>query len=197
MKIVGITGGVGSGKTQLLNYMKEHYNCHIVLADEVAHKVKEKGQACYNELLNYLGTDILLKDGSIDKFKMAEKIFQNKEVLLKVNAIIHPAVKLYIRGELETKKSEDCDFFFIEAALLIEAGYEEIVDEFWYIYAPLEERVRRLKSSRGYTEEKIRNILKEQLSEEAFRAHCGVVIDNSGSLSDAFQQIDKKLGEYL
>ena len=85
------------------------------------------------------------------------------------------------------------DFLFIEAALLIECGYDKIVDELWYIYADKEVRRQRLKESRGYSDEKIDNIFKNQLSEDKFRSHCKVVIDNSGTLEDTCKQIDRAL----
>ena len=95
------------------------------------------------------------------------------------------------------RKKEQYDFFFVEAALLIEDGYLEIVDEMWYIYAREEVRRQRLKTTRMYSDEKIDAIMESQLREEDFRKYCKVVIDNSEALTDACRQIDEKLGEYL
>lgn len=198
MKVIGITGGVGAGKTALLAYVKERYRCRVILADEVAHLVEMPGQKCYQELVTLLGNVILNPDGTIDKKRMAEKIFADSAVLEQVNAIVHPAVKEYILQEIaQSRKEEKEDFLFVEAALLIEGGYEKILDELWYIYAQPEVRRSRLKAGRAYSDEKIDRILKEQLSEKEFRQHCRVVIDNSGSLADACQQINEKLEEYL
>ena len=127
---------------------------------------------------------------------MAATIFQSEELLEKVNAIIHPAVKDMILCEIkQTREKGDVSFFFIEAALLIECGYLNIVDEMWYIYAKEDVRRERLKQSRNYSDEKIDAIMDSQLKEEEFRKHCRVIIDNSGSLEDAYEQIDRKLGE--
>ncbi|MBD5395379.1 MAG: dephospho-CoA kinase [Lachnospiraceae bacterium] len=198
MRVIGITGGVGAGKSQILSYIQENYNCRILLADEAAHKVKEPGQPCYNRLIELLSEDILNEDRSINKQKMAEKIFASADLLKQVNDIIHPAVKELILNTIkEERDSLSHDFFFIEAALLIEDGYLEIVDEMWYIYAREEIRRKRLKNTRNYTDEKIDSIVKSQLTEEEFRKNCKVIIDNSGILSDAYGQIDEKLGEYL
>lgn len=198
MKIIGFTGGAGSGKTQVLAYIKEKYYCRVILADEVAHKVKEPGQECYEALVKLLGTEILSPDGQIDRAAMAEKIFAEDELLREVNDLIHPTVKKYILAAIEQAYREEAlDFLFIEAALLIEDGYENIVDELWYIYAAEPVRRARLKASRAYSEEKITGILEKQLSEEEYRKHCKVVIDNSGSLAHTYQQIDRKLEEYL
>lgn len=198
MRTIGITGGVGSGKSEILSYIREHYNCRIILADETAHELEEPGQICYQKLVALLGTRILNADGTIHKGKMAAVVFKDKEMLQKVNAIVHPAVKDYIGQELQKEKEwNQYDFFFLEAALLIEEHYETIMDELWYIYAKEDVRRERLKKSRGYSDEKITQIMKEQLPEQIFRAYCKVVIDNSGAIEDAYKQIDEKLGGYL
>lgn len=198
MKVIGITGGVGAGKSAILAYIKEKYNCRILLADEAAHLVKEPGQPCYEKLVKLLSRDILNEDGTINKQKMAEKIFASELLRLEVNHIIHPAVKELILNAIEEeRRKEQYDFFFLEAALLIEDGYLEIVDEMWYIYAREEVRRQRLKTSRKYSDEKIDAIMESQLKEEDFRKYCKVVIDNSEALTDAYRQIDEKLGEYL
>ncbi len=198
MRIIGFTGGVGSGKSRVLDYVRERYNCRVVLADEVAHRVKEPGQGCYGALVEMLGEGVLAADGRIDRAAMAERIFADEEVLKAVNRVIHPAVKEYILGVIRQERQDGrLDFLFLEAALLIEDGYEDIVDELWYIYAPEALRRERLRVSRSYSDEKITGILARQLSEEEYRRHCGVVIDNSGSLADTYRQIDGKLEEYL
>ena len=194
MKLIGITGGVGAGKSAILSYLQENYNCRVELADLIAHKVKEPGQPCYDALIALLGQEILNDDGTINKGRMADIIFSDDEKLVAVNALIHPAVKQYFLAEVEKeRKIGKIDYFFLEAALLIEDGYERIMDEIWYIYATEEVRMRRLMASRGYSEEKVRSIMAEQLSDEAFRKSCVFVIDNSYSLEETYQQIDGKL----
>ena len=198
MRVIGITGGVGAGKSKVLEYLEEKYNCRVILADKVAHMLEEKGQKCYEELTALLGEEILLPDKSIDKQKMAEIIFADMDLLHKVNNIVHPAVKAYIVKTIEDKRIEGrLDFLFIEAALLIEDGYDVIVDELWYIHSDVDVRRDRLKSTRAYSDEKIDEIIQKQLSEEEFRKHCKVIIDNSGNFKTACKQIDEKMEEYL
>lgn len=198
MHVIGITGGVGAGKTKILTYLSEHYSCRIILADEVANQLKEPGQKCYEEIVTLLGTQILKPDGTIDRLKMAERIFSNQELLQRVNEIIHPAVKEYILQAIEEERCRDkIDFLFLEAALLIEEGYESIVDELWYIYADEAVRAERLKTNRQYSDEKIQKILRSQLSDAEYRAHCSTVIDNGVALEETYRQIEKKMGEYL
>ena len=198
MQIIGITGGIGAGKSQVLQYIQNHYKCRVILADDVGNEVKLPGKICYNQLVDLLGNDILDKEGFIQKEKMAARIFSNKELLLQVNAIIHPAVMDYIVTEIQKEKEAGIqDFFFVEAALLIECGYASYVDEMWYVYASDEIRRERLRANRHYSDEKITSIMKGQLQEEEFRKHCQVVIDNSDDFSKTEKQIDKILGDKL
>lgn len=190
---IGITGGVGSGKSRVLEYLGLHTKSRILLADEVAHLVKEPESECYRQLVCLLGTSVLEKDGRIHRGKMAEMIFGNKELLCQVNAIIHPAVQAYILKAMEKEEKEGkAEVFFLEAALLIEAGYLTYLDELWYIYSERGIREKRLKESRGYTPEKIRQIIEKQLSEEEFRRYAQVVIDNSREFSDTCRQLEKE-----
>ena len=106
------------------------------------------------------------------------------------------AVKAYILQEIEAEREAGkIDAFFVEAALLIEEGYGELLDELWYIFAQKEVRRKRLIQDRGYSEEKVEQIFASQLSEEEFRCHCKVVIDNSADLGDTYRQIDERLKE--
>lgn len=180
MLVIGITGGVGCGKSRVMEYLQEHCNCRIVLADDVGNKVKEPGQKCYEKIVALLGEEVLNEDKTINKFRMAEMIFADTAVLEQVNRIIHPAVEEYILNEIETeKRKQKIDVFFLEAALLIEAGYLQYLDELWYIYSNEEVRKERLKASRQYSDEKIRKIMAGQLSEEEFRKYADAVLDNS------------------
>ena len=196
MKIIGITGGVGSGKTQVLSYIEKHYKCRIVRSDETAHLLYEPGQECYKKLVALLGLEILADDKTIDEGKMAAVIFSNKMLLERVNQIVHPEVKNYILRQIEYEKGKGVvDYFFIEAALLIEEHYDQIVDELWYIYADTQIREKRLIENRQYSTQKIAYIMEGQLSEEEFRKHCQVVISNNGSLEETYKQIKGIMGD--
>lgn len=198
MKVIGITGGIGCGKSAILAHIAFSYRCKVILADEIAHIVKEPGQLCYRELVALLGTDILDADGYISKDKMSEMIFSDPGLLARVNGIIHPAVKTYIKTIIADEgEKQEIDFLFIEAALLIEDGYEMIVDEIWYIHSDMALRRERLREFRGYSGEKVEAIINSQLSEAEFRSRCKVVIVNNGALADAYKQVEEKLGEYL
>lgn len=197
MQLIGITGGVGAGKTEILTFIKKHYRCKVYLADEVAHMVQKPGELCYKELVRLLGREILSVEGTIDRKKMADAIFGNEKLLKQVNAIVHPAVRSYLEhAVLEAEKEGTAELVFIEAALLIECGYKEFVDELWYIYASPQVRKERLMRHRGYSEEKVAQIMKRQLTEEVFRKNADFVIDNSDTLEGAYNRIKERLEAY-
>lgn len=200
MKIIGVTGGVGSGKTELLHYIEKNYRCRILLADEASHEVMQKGGRIYEPLVALLGSSVLDSSGEINRKEMAARIFSHEELLGRVNALIHPAVREFIleavaeeREKAAAGADDAVDYFFLEAALLIECGYRSVVDEMWYIYCDLAVRRERLKKSRGYSDEKIDSILSSQLTEAEFRSGSDVIIDNSGNLEDAYRQIREAL----
>lgn len=196
MKIIGITGGVGAGKTQVLSYIEEHYKCRIIRADEAAHLLYEPGQECHRELVRFLGYGMLNADNTINKARMAEVIFSDKTLLEGVNQIVHPAVKKYILGQIAYEKERGAaDYFFIEAALLIEERYDQIVDEMWYVHSDAGVRKRRLMENRHYSEQKTEDIMRGQLGEAEFRKYCQKVIVNNDDLEETYKQIEKIMGD--
>lgn len=196
MKVIGVTGGVGAGKSEILNFIADNWNATVVEADEVGYLVMKPGKSCFAPIVELFGPGILQEDGTLDRTKIAEMVFEDKELLDKLNAIVHPAVKKYIRKAIEREKENETDFFIVEAALLIEDKYDEICDELWYIYADEEIRKERLMSERGYSDEKIKGIMANQLSEEEFCRHCAFEIDNSGDFEETKQQIDQRMKKY-
>ena len=193
MKIIGITGGVGSGKSRVLSYMETKYRAVICQADHVAWKLQEPGQKCYTKIVTCFGENILNDDGTINREKLGRIVFADKDKLLEINQIMHPAVKEYILEWIQREQANETTYFIIEAALLLEENYNQICDEMWYIYCHESIRRERLKLNRGYTDEKIDAIIASQLYEEIFRRECQIVIDNSGDFEDTCYQIDKAM----
>lgn len=197
MKFIGITGGVGAGKSAILEYIAEHYNAKVMLADEIAHDLMMPGTKCYDTIKEAFGAeDIFLQDGSFDRLKMAQVIFSDETKREQMNGIVHPAVREYILEVYEAEKTKGAlDFLILEAALLIEEHYDEICDELWYIYTSEENRRERLHENRGYSDEKIDGIFASQLTEEEYRRYCVKVIDNNGSVEDTNLQLVKIFNE--
>ena len=194
MKFIGITGGVGAGKSQILSYLAKKPDTEVMLADEIAHTLMQPGTQCYERIIEAFGAGICLPEGGFDRQKLAELIFSREEKRKQMNAIVHPAVKEYVKKRAERERERGAlKLLVLEAALLIEEHYDEICDELWYIYTREDVRRERLIKDRGYSEEKIRQIFCSQLGEAEYRSACAAVIDNNGTIEDTLRQIDRIL----
>lgn len=194
MKILGITGGIGAGKSTVLACLKEQYNACVIQADQVARDLQQPGGRCYERILEEFGTGILAEDGTIDRGVLASVVFSDADRLRLLNQIVHPAVKQQITEEIERQRKKGTLLTVIEAALLLEERYDLICDEIWYIYADADVRVRRLMESRDYTREKALQIMASQLPDGQYRSRCARTIDNSGDFSaDTRRQISEAM----
>ncbi|MCI1305481.1 MAG: dephospho-CoA kinase [Lachnospiraceae bacterium] len=193
MKKIGITGGVGCGKSAVMEYISAHYDAVTIRADEVGRKLMEPDAPCFDPVVALFGPRILRNDGTLDRAKIAEEVFADEQKRKALDDIIHPAVRTYITDAMALAAQAGHKWFFLEAALLIEEDYRAILDELWYIYAEQSVRRKRLAASRGYSAEKIDSIMKSQLSEEAFRGACDFEIDNSGDFRETAAAIDRKM----
>ncbi|MDO4735024.1 MAG: dephospho-CoA kinase [Lachnospiraceae bacterium] len=214
--VIGVTGGVGAGKSTVLMILEKNYNAKIIMADDVAKELMEPGGASYEAVVNAFGEDILVSSEEssiiaeeestdydsesisdqaelkrpIDRKKLAEIIFNDDEKLALVNSLTHPKVKEEILSRIDNFYLEDEDaLIVVEAALLIEAGYEDILDSLWIVTVDTEVRIERLMRDRGYTREKCLSIMDNQLSDEEFTAHADVIINNSYTLENTEEQV--------
>ena len=200
MIIIGVTGGMGAGKSRVLAYLEEKWNARTIRLDDISRDLLARNGLCYEQTIHIFGEEIVKPDGDLDRALIARMIFEDSRLRDRLNALVHPAVKVEVRRIAEEMRQLDAGLLVVEAALLIEGGYREICDELWYIYADEAVRRERLKSSRGYTDERIDGTFATQLSDNAFRACVDFVVDNSGSFEDAARAIDSHLmkitGEY-
>lgn len=195
MHVIGITGGAGAGKSAVLAYLRQAYDAQVIQADEVAKDLQQKGQKVFEDIVAAFGNTILDREGSLDRQALAEIVFRDDTELRILNSIVHPAVKRRIIKDIEEMQGR-CEYLFIEAALLIEEHYDAICEELWYIDTADDVRIRRLKESRGYSDEKIKGMFASQKSREEFAAACQAVIDNSGEFSSACRQIDCQMKRF-
>lgn len=196
MKFIGITGGIGAGKSTVLSLLKENFNCKVLLADEVAADLMRAGKECFEAVVALSWPESIVgPDGQINRPLMAKLMFADDELRVSVNNIVHPAVEKEVLNQVEEeRKKHNIEYFFFEAALLIECGYGKLVDEMWYIYADENVRTKRLMESRGYGVERIKNTIMSQRSDASFREHADRVIDNSGDKEQTLLQLRHILG---
>ena len=196
MKVYGITGGAGTGKSEVIKMLQENFGGCVIMSDEVARELMQKGNISYQLIVEYFGRDILMDDGEIDRKKLADHVFNNKEALEKLNSMTHPYVQDEIRKLIaEAEASGECRFVALESAILLECGYEDICDEFWYVYTKPEIRRQRMKETRNYSDEKVDSVMRNQQPDEVFFKQCSFVIKNNTTLSDVYAQLKEKLDQ--
>jgi dephospho-CoA kinase len=190
MKVIGLTGGIGSGKSLVATIMKEQYGASIIDTDGIAREQMEPGGASYQEVVDCFGAGILTSDGRIDRAKLAAIIFEDQEKRLQINGITHPKVLLEVQKQIVLHhQCDDVPYLLIETALMIESGYDFVCDEVWYVFAPEELRRRWLREERGYSDEKIDAIYANQCKAEAFREKFPRVIENIGDINRLQEQV--------
>ena len=196
--IIGVTGGVGCGKSAIMDMLHDRFGAEIILADNVGHEVMDPKEDAYLQIVEHFGVEMLDEDGAIDRKKLGAYVFNDKEELEFLNSVIHPAVKKKILKRIEEIEADSMEepFIAIEAALLLEDNYDAICDKVIYVYADESVRRQRLKDSRGYTDEKIDSIMKNQMSEVEFRERCDDVLDNSKNLYFTFKNLQKIVDKY-
>lgn len=192
--IIGLTGGIGTGKSTVLKILKDRYLFHVFEADKMGHEVMKPATIVHEKLVNHFGYEILKPDEFIDRAKLANIVFSDDEELKFINELIHPAVIAEIESRIQRIKDIEKDAnFVIEAALLFETGFDRICDQVWYVYADTSTRRVRLKEERGYSDKKIDDIICQQLNEEEFKKRADVFLDNSDSFDKTKAQIENIL----
>ena len=186
---MGITGGVGSGKSRVLEILKEEYGFRVIQADQVAKDLMQPGQESYRAVVDFLGPSILNEDGTINRPAMAQVIFGCPDKRIQVDRLTHPLVWNTAFGEALACPEP---LVVIEAAIPSKE-FRDNCGEMWYVYTSRENRIKRLGENRGYTVEKTLAIMENQVSEETFRAFSDAVIDNNGTLEETRAQIQALL----
>ncbi len=193
LRILGVTGGIGCGKSEVCGVLKNRYGAFVITADEIGHTLMKKGGGCYDDLTALLGGRFLDQDGEFDRKKLGDFVFSDPDLLTRMNKVIHPAVHENVLRLLDTARTAHKKLAVIEAALLLEAGYQQICEEVWYIHAEKNVRMKRLKEGRGISENRMKTVMANQLSEEEFRAFCDYTIDNSMTPDITAMQIEERL----
>ena len=189
MMVLGLTGGVGAGKSRILELFSHDYGAQVIQADLVARKLEDPGQPGLTGLVSLFGAGILQKDGTLDRKGFADRIFGNPEALKRVNALIHPLTWNEIKRQIRESSEE---LIVMEAALFDERS-REVCQYLLYVDTQDEIRIQRLMENRGYSREKCLDIMKNQADRNDFLKLADFVIDNSGSLEESRLQIRRIL----
>ena len=175
--VIGITGPVGSGKSYICKLIAEVAETLIIDTDSVAKEQMKKGGISYKKVVDAFGKDILLKSGEIDRAKLSGIVFNDGKKLKLLNSLTHPEVikesKRLIRENRKIK-----EVILLESAILVDAKCDKMCDYVWYVYTPVKMRAKRLKNTRGYSDEKIKSVMRSQNTDKYFRATSDAVIVN-------------------
>ena len=190
MFVIGLTGGIGTGKTQV-SEMLEKLGAAIVNADLLGHQIYLPQSDGWREVVEAFGQGVLTSDGEIDRKKLGPIVFGDPEALEKLNAITHH--KIYKLADESIKKlgEQGSEVVVLEAALLVEAKWTPLADEVWVVTAPEKDIVQRIRERNGLDEEAIRSRISSQMPQEERVAHADVVIDNAGDLNNLRNKIQK------
>lgn len=194
MKIIGITGPSGAGKTTLTDLLSKNYNSYTIYADQVARKLTENKDAEYfKKILDLFGNDVLLEDGSLNRKKVASIIYKSKEKRNKLNKLTFYYVVKEIIEEIERNKSKKFDYIGIDVPLLYEAKMEKLCDYVIAVIAEDEEKILRICKRDNITPETAKQRLEIQNNNEFFIKNSDFIIYNNGSL----EKLENSLKEII
>ena len=182
MTVIGVTGNIGSGKSAVCRILAK-LGATIIDADELAHETYKPHSQTRQELINTFGKDILKANEEIDCQKLGQIVFANSAALALLNQIVHPKAYGMAQEKIEDYRRQGAKAIVVEATLLIEAGWTDLVDKVWLVVAPEDVAIQRLTQHEGISEAQILTRLKAQMSAEEKMKYADEVIYNAGSLN--------------
>ncbi len=189
--IIGLTGGIGAGKSLVSRRLGELGAC-IIDADVIARQVVEPGRAAYRKIVERFGRKVLRPDGTIDRKTLAKEVFRDSQARSDLEAITHPQILKTIRRLADRSLEENPrGVVVIDAPLLIEAGLHRQVDQVWVVTAGVEQRLNRVAQRDKISKDQIKRRMEAQIDEAERLAFADVVIDNSGSREETIDQVDR------
>lgn len=201
MKIIGLTGGIATGKSTVSKIIKGKYY-PVIDADLVSREVVEINEPAYKDIVNTFGDVILLPDKNIDREKLGSIIFNNEKARKTLNDVVHPRIYGRIKEYIQKYQNEEYNLIFIDIPLLIESKddleKEDIeFDEIWLVYANKEQQIKRLKERNNYTNEEAFSRINSQMDIEDKRKHCDRIIDNTKNIKYTIQKVEKEIAEII
>ena len=190
-RIIGITGGIASGKSTVTEFLRQQ-GYQVIDADQVVHELQEPGGRLYQALLSAFGSAILREDGRLDRPKLGAMIFGNPQLLEQSSQIQNQIIREELAGRRDML-AETKDIFFMDLPLLFELQYEDWFDQIWLVDVTEETQLSRLMTRNALSQEEAEKRIAAQLSLQEKRKRSDVLIDNNGSLEETRQQIRNAL----
>jgi dephospho-CoA kinase len=188
--VIGITGGIGSGKSTASQILGE-LGAEVIDADKVGHKIYLPDTPAWREMVEAFGTDVLAADRTIDRSKLGPVVFADPKALQTLNRITHGKIYAFIQGQIDyIRHKQAVPLVVVEAAILLEAGWQSLVDQLWVVAASVEVVIPRLQASKNLTAEQVRSRIAAQLSNEERMAQADKVIWNDHGLPELRQAVE-------
>jgi dephospho-CoA kinase len=191
MKVIGLTGNIGCGKSVVAK-MFEELGAKVIDADQIARMIVQPGEPAWKEIIEKFGKDILKDDGTIDRKKLGKIVFEDEGKREELNQITHPRIIGKIRELIEKYRRENQKVVVVEAALIVEkGGLSDIIDELIVVTSDEETQIKRLVEGRGLSKEEAISRIRSQMPVEEKVKHATYVIDNSGNLEETRKQVER------
>ena len=190
-KIIGITGGIASGKSTVVEEIR-HAGYRVIDADAVVHDLQAKGGQLYQALLDWLGPEILMADGQLDRPKLSQLIFSSPEHQVKSAQLQNDIIRQALAKERD-RLAQSEDIFFMDIPLLVELDYLDWFDAIWLVYVDEDKQVQRLMERNGYNQTQAQQRIAAQMPLVDKKKYATLILDNNGSLEDLQQQVRQAL----
>ena len=186
---IGLTGGIGTGKSLVTSFLQDQ-GANVINADLLGHEAYLPGTVGFEQVVSEFGEDIVGADGHVDRQKLGPIVFSDQSNMDRLNAIMHPLIKDMIQTQLDDVEGKGQLIAIVEAAVLIEAGWESLFDEIWVVTADEEEIISRLASRNGLSREDSQKRINSQMTSIERSAHGDVIINNTGSVEDLKENVE-------
>jgi dephospho-CoA kinase len=190
MFVIGLTGGIGSGKSEVTRKLQE-LGAEVIDADRVGHQAYTPHTEAWEAVVAAFGQGILQPNSEVDRRKLGAIVFADPKELARLNSIMHPRMFKMIQGQLEAMRARGVRVAVVEAAILIEAQWTPLTDEVWVVASDEAVVVQRVKQRNNLPEEEILRRIRSQLSNQQRARHATVLIENNGSLEELSQHVQK------
>jgi dephospho-CoA kinase len=188
-RMIGLTGGIGSGKSTVSRFLAE-LGAVIIDADEVGHEVYRPDTETWRELVKTFGNRILAEDNTIDRKKLGTIVFSDRQELKRLNDIIHPQITRILKNRIDDYRRKGAKVIVLDAPVLLEADAKSLVEEVWVVVSAERNLIKRAVARTGLTEEQIRSRIRSQISNEKRIAAAKVVIQNNGTIEDLREKVE-------
>ena len=196
MVVIGLAGGIGTGKSEVSRILKE-LGAVVLDADRFGHEVYLPNTDGFREVVAAFGDDVVSPSGEVDRRALGGKVFGNPEAMAKLNAIAWPRIRQRLTDSIDEQRSDGTQVVVLDAAVLIEAGWTDAADEVWVVTAPETDVIQRIQTRNNLTEEQVRARISSQMSNEERVKYAHVVVENNGPLEHLRHKIEMLWTERL